>query len=391
MKPAVSLIALLFIMATGKTQNVGIGTSTPDASAQLDISSATKGMLIPRMTAAQRIAIVAPAEGLMVYQTDLPANLFIFKAGIWQVLSPAGGANQQVQYNNNGILGGAAMATIKGGYLNIGSVINAPAAPSTGASLFAQLRAGKQMLSQADPSGAVHAFQPFMGQERVCWWSAFGNGTSFSAEGLGSATVGTLVARNVASVDLFSSTRRVGFATSTVSGSSAGTRHNVLQFFQGNATGMGGFLYIARFGISSSTYVPTQRSFVGFYGQTSSLPNTEPSSNANIIGFGYDSYDNYWSFMHSDMTGATLKEPLIGPFPKGVPNLLEIRIFSEPNSTTVYYSIEVLGGGSYFEGSVNSYLPVAGTLLAPQVWTNNGTSGGTAGIDLAYQYLETGY
>ena len=57
-------------------QNVGIGTTTPAASAQLDVSSTTKGLLIPRMTAAQRDAIANPATGLMIYQTDNAPGLY---------------------------------------------------------------------------------------------------------------------------------------------------------------------------------------------------------------------------------------------------------------------------------------------------------------------------
>ncbi len=51
---------------------VGINedNSQPDASALLDIKSNDKGILIPRMTTAQRTAINNPAEGLMVYDTD---------------------------------------------------------------------------------------------------------------------------------------------------------------------------------------------------------------------------------------------------------------------------------------------------------------------------------
>ncbi|UQD55220.1 hypothetical protein [Flavobacterium sp. K5-23] len=52
---------------------VGIGTITPNASSVLDVSSTTQGMLTPRMTTAQRIAIASPANGLMVYDTDLKA------------------------------------------------------------------------------------------------------------------------------------------------------------------------------------------------------------------------------------------------------------------------------------------------------------------------------
>ncbi|MBK6346535.1 MAG: tail fiber domain-containing protein [Bacteroidales bacterium] len=44
--------------------------STPDNSAMLDVKSTSQGLLIPRMTLAQRNAIASPANGLMIYQTD---------------------------------------------------------------------------------------------------------------------------------------------------------------------------------------------------------------------------------------------------------------------------------------------------------------------------------
>ena len=58
--------------------NVGIGTTAPDASAILDISSTTKGVLLPRMTTAQRDAIPVSSarQGLLIYNTD--RNCFEF-------------------------------------------------------------------------------------------------------------------------------------------------------------------------------------------------------------------------------------------------------------------------------------------------------------------------
>ena len=49
---------------------LGIGTTTPAASARVEISSTTQGLLMPRMTTAQRNAIASPAEGLMLYNLD---------------------------------------------------------------------------------------------------------------------------------------------------------------------------------------------------------------------------------------------------------------------------------------------------------------------------------
>jgi hypothetical protein len=64
------LAALCFLFSATTYAQVGVGTSTPESSAQLDVSSTSKGLLVPRMTAAQRAAIQSPATGLMVYQTD---------------------------------------------------------------------------------------------------------------------------------------------------------------------------------------------------------------------------------------------------------------------------------------------------------------------------------
>ena len=50
--------------------NVGIGTTSPSASALLDLTSTTKGFLPPRMTATQASAVTSPAEGLILYVTD---------------------------------------------------------------------------------------------------------------------------------------------------------------------------------------------------------------------------------------------------------------------------------------------------------------------------------
>ena len=68
---------LLFFSCVLLTAQTGIGTTTPDASAKLEISSTSKGLLAPRMTLAQKSAIVSPANGLLVYQTDAPTGFYV--------------------------------------------------------------------------------------------------------------------------------------------------------------------------------------------------------------------------------------------------------------------------------------------------------------------------
>ena len=71
MKNLLSVFALFFYVAS--FSQVGIGTTTPMFSAVLDVSSTTKGMLIPRMSTTQRDAIASPDNGLQIYNTTLNA------------------------------------------------------------------------------------------------------------------------------------------------------------------------------------------------------------------------------------------------------------------------------------------------------------------------------
>jgi hypothetical protein len=85
----------LFAISIGFTnaQNVGIGTNTPQASAILDVTSTTKGLLPPRMTKAQRDAIASPAEGLLISCTDcIVEGLHQYINNTWQafILSSTG-------------------------------------------------------------------------------------------------------------------------------------------------------------------------------------------------------------------------------------------------------------------------------------------------------------
>jgi hypothetical protein len=69
--------------AFAQTGSIGIGTTTPDPRAALDISAADKGLLIPRLDSAQRAAIPAPPDGLMVFQKDGRRGLWYAFGGTW--------------------------------------------------------------------------------------------------------------------------------------------------------------------------------------------------------------------------------------------------------------------------------------------------------------------
>lgn len=76
--------ANLFVDAT--TKRVGLGTNTPHSTAQLEINSTTRGLLLPRMTTTERDAIVTPAEGLIIYNTTTHATQE-YDGTVWRTIS----------------------------------------------------------------------------------------------------------------------------------------------------------------------------------------------------------------------------------------------------------------------------------------------------------------
>lgn len=75
-------LGLVLCLSVGHAQ-VGIGTATPNGTSLLDMQSNSKGLLIPRMTVAERDAIVTPADGLQVYNTT-NNTLDVYSGGVWK-------------------------------------------------------------------------------------------------------------------------------------------------------------------------------------------------------------------------------------------------------------------------------------------------------------------
>jgi hypothetical protein len=84
-------IGICSIKAEAQNQNVSINTTgnLPDNSAILDVSSTDKGVLVPRMSTSQRNAILQPATGLLVYDTNL-SQFWYFNGITWVTFAGAG-------------------------------------------------------------------------------------------------------------------------------------------------------------------------------------------------------------------------------------------------------------------------------------------------------------
>jgi hypothetical protein len=99
------IIAVILVLISTKiiAQNVGVGTLTPNTSAMLDITSNTKGLLIPRMTTTERNAIPVDAttDGLMVYDTYIKSFFYHNTTGWVEISTGVAGANYWTLASNN--------------------------------------------------------------------------------------------------------------------------------------------------------------------------------------------------------------------------------------------------------------------------------------------------
>ena len=89
LKKSIYVSCLLFILTTSIKAQVGVGTTTPETSAMLEVKSTSKGFLLPRVTATEKNSIVSPATGLIVYQTDGTKGFYYYDGSSWNLLPSA--------------------------------------------------------------------------------------------------------------------------------------------------------------------------------------------------------------------------------------------------------------------------------------------------------------
>jgi len=84
--PTGSTISFIQAMTLDNSGNLGVGTTSPNASAILDAQSTTKGVRFPNMTTTQKNAVSSPAAGLVVFDTTL-SKLCVYSGAAWQTIT----------------------------------------------------------------------------------------------------------------------------------------------------------------------------------------------------------------------------------------------------------------------------------------------------------------
>ncbi len=276
---------------------------------------------------------------------------------------------------------------------------SAPSVPSSGElRIFARSIAGRVLPAFIGPSGLDSVLQPLIGRNSVAFFRAYQGATTLTGSGMTVSATGTATAKgSLASTNIYTSTAGVEIlvttaAASAVAGFRIGTAAAGLQYWRGNATGLGGFTTIVRFGAATGTTgITSDRMFVGMSSSTAAPTDVNPSSQTNILGVGYDSTDTNWQIMYNDGSGtATKVDTGIAAPTADRSNLYEIAIFAAPNSSTVSFQFTNLApGGSTYSTSTTTDIPSTTTFMTLRGYHSVGGTSSVVGFGLTSIYSET--
>lgn len=284
--------------------------------------------------------------------------------------------------------------------------IASPATPSAGNfNLFGKTLANRTMPAAIGVSGMDYTLQPSVFRQKIGWWNPPANATTVPAVvGLGTLTAtGTATARTVATTNLFTRTRKLGYVSASTAGALAGIRNPAAQFTTGNGSGLGGIFTAIRFGVSDAAAVTGARMFVGLSSSTGAPTNVEPSTLTNCVGIAQLSTDSTQLYIIYGGSAAQTAIALGTNFPPmagvGIANGIayDLTLFSSPNSNgVIYYQVERIGTAFVATGTltpavVGTQTPASTTLLTHQIWRSNNATALAVGIDVLNIYVETDY
>jgi hypothetical protein len=239
-----------------------------------------------------------------------------------------------------------------------------------------------------------------LARNRVGYWNPPGNGTT--APGVFGITaftaIGTATTRNVATTNLATRMRRLGYSSSATAGSFAGVRTGAAQFTAGSGVvrSGSGFTLIERWVESTPAIVAGQRAFAGVSSSTSAPTNVEPSTLTNSIGIGQLSTDAtqwYWIQGGSAAQAAIPVGTSIGVPGSASNTVWELAIHCPTLTANTYYlqltNVSTGVTESITMSGTSAQVPQSSTLLAFRHWACNNTTALSVGVDLCSLYIET--
>jgi hypothetical protein len=330
-----------------------------------------KTALLPNGSAGTANQLLASAgTGAIPTWTDIKTvnGTSLIGSGNVTVSASAAGTTGEVQYNNAGALAGAANIEVENGFLRLPDTGANPATPAaSGLDLFSRTRGGRVLPAWIGPSGLDTTIQPALfGNSTYMWVPGTGTtlainwGCSFTARNSGTSAAQATPAR--ASTNSMTSMVRATFGTGTTATGASGIQSASTVAWRGNAAGLGGFFFFARFGIE--TLAADMRAFVGLSANNAAMA-ADSSTWANTVGIGKDTADSVWQVVTRSATTLT-KTSTGATITAG--QILDLHMYAPPNGSSITVRLADAVSGTVYVNNVafTTNIPAATTFMYMQ-------------------------
>jgi hypothetical protein len=357
MKSKLIFFFCVFLSAELFAQSVSVNATgaAADASSIFDVSSTTKGMLIPRMTTTERIAIVSPATGLIVYDNTLN-QFYYYNGSTWISITTGTPLNYWTLsgsslYNNSGTNVGIGL-TSPSAYLDItGTNASTNSLQLRSGNISTSFVSNQILFGYNNSTNYRHAIKT-----RHHSASPTGNAIDFYTWNHGTDAVGTIGTKFVATFD---GNGRLGVGTSTplntlhvIGNGIIGASSNVVSGSNSLAVGELNKITNSRslaYGYNNT--VSGVNDIIGGYNNQitgnhsiiSGISDTSSADATAVFGFG-----NYVSGYSGFATGQSNKVLANRAFAAGDNNI------ASGNSSAVFGGINTASGTNSFAGGLNS-------------------------------------
>ena len=280
---------------------------------------------------------------------------------------------------------------ISSGSLQMAAVSTEPAAPAAGnMKIYAKDIAGRMVLKTVGPSGLDTPYQPALFANNIAMLLP-NTAATVTAWGMPNTAVGTVTTPAITSTNLLTSMRRMTVTSTTTANSASELRAAAPLVWRGNAAGLGGFFYAARFSVGSTT--ANQRLFSGLTATTGATATTiAPSAIVNMVGIGWDSADANLQIMSNDSTGIATKVDLGASYPaNSTTAVYELVLFAAANGSTIGYRVQRLDTNQITSGTISTNLPTNTSLLTHHQYMNNGGTAAAVVLNVNRVYIESDY
>lgn len=326
-----------------------------------------------------------------------------------------GGSTTQIQFNDAGAFGGDAdfvwdkttndliLSGADTGITMTG-ITNEPSSPSAGTlHYYSKAIAGRMLPKIKGPSGIDTAMQTAIFQNRILNYvpstgtTGTGSGTGFGPVWTSGGTVSHPTPSSTAPA-ISNQMRRTRYANVvTTTDQTLGIKAeaaDTLNYWRGNAAGLGGFFYCARF-IVELYPASTVRLFAGLTASSATYVVASDTVLNNTCGLWHDTTDpsngaGAFNFVTRDTTTTTKQQiTLANAIAAG--NSYDFYMWCAPNGSTLYWRLDDIVNNVVYEGNTTTTLPASTAFMGPQCAMSNGTANitvTTTAIGIAGVYTE---